>query len=133
MRRFISYWPVDPDLHYYSPRKELIEKAYTQLLGEDPRKGGHYFTVWAPRQTGKTWVMQETVQKINSSREYEIGILSMERAKNEINEKKFLKILIKKLALSHIKWVKWNLSRLPTINIVMPGGMEWWWLGGLGG
>ena len=76
MRRFISYWPVDPDLHYYSPRKELIEKAYTQLLGEDPRKGGHYFTVWAPRQTGKTWVMQETVQKINSSREYEIGILS---------------------------------------------------------
>ncbi|MDQ1353749.1 MAG: hypothetical protein QG657_4056, partial [Acidobacteriota bacterium] len=31
MRRFSSYGPVDPDLHYYAPRKELIDKAYAQL------------------------------------------------------------------------------------------------------
>ena len=97
MRRFTSYGPINPKLHYYMPRESLIEKAYANLIGEIPAEGGHYFTVWAPRQSGKTWIMQEAVKKINASGEYEIGILSMERAKNEKNEKKFLEILIKKL------------------------------------
>ena len=57
MRRFSSYGPVNPKLHYYAPRKELIEKAYTTLVGENPEEGGHYITVWAPRQYGKTWIM----------------------------------------------------------------------------
>ncbi|MCP4108110.1 MAG: hypothetical protein GY749_21615, partial [Desulfobacteraceae bacterium] len=55
MRKFSSYGPVDTDLHYYVPRKELVDRAYTQLKGVIPDKGGHYITVWAPRQTGKTW------------------------------------------------------------------------------
>ncbi len=57
MRRFSSYGPVDKRQHYYVPRKALIEKAYTQLMGHNPQRGGHYFTVWAPRQAGKTWIM----------------------------------------------------------------------------
>jgi len=57
MRKFSSYGPIDTDLEYYAPRKELIAKARTQLLGEDPQKGGHYITVWAPRQTGKSWTL----------------------------------------------------------------------------
>ena len=52
MRKFCSYGPVDTDLHYYVPRTELIEQALLQLRGEDPKKSGHYITVWAPRQTG---------------------------------------------------------------------------------
>jgi hypothetical protein len=103
MRRFSSYGPVDPEEHYYAPRKELIERAYNQLRGDNPQKGGHYFTVWAPRQTGKTWIMQEVVQKINPAQEYEIGILSLERAKDEENETKFLNILIKKLNAAFAK------------------------------
>lgn len=59
MRKFSSYGPIDTDLHYYAPRQALIEHAYGQLLGENPAKDGHYITVWAPRQTGKTWVMQQ--------------------------------------------------------------------------
>ena len=51
MRRFHSYGSIDTEEHYYAPRQELIEKAYTQLIGYNPQKGGHYFTVWAPRQT----------------------------------------------------------------------------------
>lgn len=97
MRRFHSYGPIDTEEHYYAPRKELLEQAYTQLTGENPKKGGHYITVWAPRQCGKTWMMQEVERKIKQTNEYEIGILSMERAKDEENETKFLSILIKKL------------------------------------
>ena len=66
MRRFCSYGPVDTELHYYVPRTELIEQALNQLVGEDPTKGGHYITVWAPRQTGKTWVMQQVEKEIRT-------------------------------------------------------------------
>jgi hypothetical protein len=97
MRRFFSYGPINNKLHYYAPRKELIEKAYIQLIGENPSEGGHYITVWASRQCGKTWVMQEVVRKITQNQEYEIGILSMERAKDVEDETKLLSILIKKL------------------------------------
>lgn len=64
MRWFSSYGPLDKDLHYYAPREGLIDRAYTQLTGEDPKKGGHYITVWAPRQTGKSWLMLEVMEKI---------------------------------------------------------------------
>ena len=60
MRKFWSYGPVNTNLHYYVPRTELIERALVQLIGEDPNEGGHYITVWAPRQAGKTWVMRRT-------------------------------------------------------------------------
>ena len=63
MRKFFSYGPIDIDLHYYAPRNTLFDKAYTQLIGENPEKGGHYVTAWAPRQTGKTWLMQQIVKK----------------------------------------------------------------------
>ncbi|MCU0286524.1 MAG: hypothetical protein MUF15_08990 [Acidobacteria bacterium] len=59
MRRFSSYGPINPKVHYYAPRKELIAGAYTKLMGENLSEDGHYITVWAPRQTGKTWVMQQ--------------------------------------------------------------------------
>jgi hypothetical protein len=38
-------WAVNIKLHYYAPREKLIEKAYTNLVGENPDEGGHYFTV----------------------------------------------------------------------------------------
>lgn len=97
MRRFTSYGPITPRMHYHAPRKELIDSAYTQLVGEETMEGGHYITVWAPRQCGKTWIMQEVVQKIKNKNEYEVGIISMEPAKEKKNEKKILDIFIKRL------------------------------------
>ncbi len=35
MRKFSSYGPVDKDLHFFAPRKELIEK-WIQLIGDNP-------------------------------------------------------------------------------------------------
>lgn len=63
MRRFHSYGPVDNEQHFCVARRELVERCTTQLIGH-PEKGGHYFTIWAPRQTGKTWLMRQVKQEI---------------------------------------------------------------------
>ena len=66
MRKFCSYGPLDTELHYYVPRETLVNQALTQLVGEKPEKGGHYITVWAPRQTGKTWIMNQVERRIRA-------------------------------------------------------------------
>ncbi len=81
MRTFSSYGPIDKDIHYHVPRKELIDNAYLQLIGEKPEKGGHFITIWAPRQAGKTWIMQQVVRKIRGQGDFEVAIISMQSAK----------------------------------------------------
>ncbi|ETX06958.1 MAG: hypothetical protein ETSY2_14050 [Candidatus Entotheonella gemina] len=71
MRTFSSYGPIDTDLHYYVPRTHLIERALSQLVGESPNKGGHYITVWAPRQCGKTWLMAQVLRRLWNDQQYE--------------------------------------------------------------
>ncbi|MCP4152051.1 MAG: AAA family ATPase, partial [bacterium] len=97
MRRFSSYGPIDPQEHYHVPRKDLIGKGLTQLIGEDPRKGGHYITVWAPRQCGKTWVMQEVVQEIKQKENYHVGIFSLESLKEEKDIEEILTEFVEKM------------------------------------
>jgi hypothetical protein len=63
MRYFSSYGPVDCQEHFCVPRIALIAKGVEQLIGKR-EKGGHYFTIWAPRQTGKTWLMRQIQQAI---------------------------------------------------------------------
>lgn len=78
MRRFHSYGSIDTEEHYYAPRKELIEIAYTQLIGYNPKKSGHYFTVWAPRQTGKTWIMQEILFRLKKDPRFHVLKINLE-------------------------------------------------------
>jgi hypothetical protein len=70
MRKFSSYGPVNTNLHYYAPRQALIEQALANLVGEDPGQGGHYITVWAPRQRGKTWIFQQVFRRLRSELPY---------------------------------------------------------------
>ncbi|MCP4402899.1 MAG: hypothetical protein GY801_37055 [bacterium] len=63
MRHFHSYGPVDCTQHFCVPRAELVEKCVDTIV-DDPVKGGHFFTIWAPRQAGKTWIMRQVVKKI---------------------------------------------------------------------
>ncbi|TGN99951.1 hypothetical protein PN36_30030 [Candidatus Thiomargarita nelsonii] len=63
MRQFCSYGPVDCQEHFCVQRQALIAKGVEQLIA-NPEKGGHYFTIWAPRQTGKTWLMRQLEQAI---------------------------------------------------------------------
>jgi len=48
MRKFKSYGYPDSDLHYIAPREQLIERAYHQLVGENPEKGG---SLWQTTRT----------------------------------------------------------------------------------
>lgn len=100
MRRFFSYGPVNDRIHYYAPRTELMKRGYTQLVGEVPEEGGHYITVWAPRQTGKTWMMLELVQQIQKTDEYQVGIISMQPAKKIKNETDLLEVFLDKMRIS---------------------------------
>ncbi len=68
MRTFSSYGPIDTSLYYYAPRKELLDLGYRQLIGNNPEKGGHYITIWAPRQTGKTWALNNIYAKIRNDK-----------------------------------------------------------------
>jgi hypothetical protein len=85
-------------LHYYAQREELIRSGYNNLVGENPTEGGCYINVWAPRQTGKSWLMQEVVQKVKQTNAYEIGIISLEPLKTEKNEKEIITLFIHKIA-----------------------------------
>ncbi len=71
MRKFSSYGPLNPKLHYYAPREALIELALTHLVGDIPAEGGHYITVWGPRQVGKTWLMQQALFRLQTETEYD--------------------------------------------------------------
>lgn len=97
MRKFSSYGAVSKKNHYYVPRTELINKAHLQLLGEDPDEGGHYITVWAPRQTGKSWLLLEVVERLQESDDYEVAILTMQSAKNIKTAEGVLKLLVTEL------------------------------------
>jgi hypothetical protein len=63
MRQFCSYGPVNCNAHFCVQRQTLIAQGLELLIGR-PDKGGHYFTIWAPRQTGKTWLMRRLKEEI---------------------------------------------------------------------
>ena len=79
MRHFRSYGPVDPSFHYCVDRRELVERCVAELVGE-PGEGGHFFTMWAPRQAGKTWIMRRAVEAIRARHgdRFRVGALSMQ-------------------------------------------------------
>ncbi|MEZ4660302.1 MAG: hypothetical protein R2911_22310, partial [Caldilineaceae bacterium] len=66
MRKFSSYGPIDTKLNYYVPRQALIDAAVGHLAGEDPTRGGHYITVWAPRQRGKSWILLQAMLQLRA-------------------------------------------------------------------
>ncbi|MBF0200781.1 MAG: hypothetical protein HQK66_05615, partial [Desulfamplus sp.] len=83
MRHFSSYGPVNHQEHFCVERNDLVKYCMNQLIGKTaekptgnptgqeigtPEKGGHYFTIWAPRQTGKTWLMHQVAGAIDKSR-----------------------------------------------------------------
>lgn len=75
MRHFCSYGPVDCHDHFCVQRQELIAQGIELLIGR-PDKGGHYFTIWAPRQTGKTWLMRRIKQDILQQYQEEFQVVN---------------------------------------------------------
>lgn len=106
MRKFSSYGPVDNELHYYVPRKRLIEKTARQLIGENPFKGGSYITVWASRQCGKTWIMREVLWKLKKDDRFNVVKLNLESLKAEKDPDKIVgciaDMIVKGLRLKNV-------------------------------
>jgi len=90
LRKFFSYGPVNCKLHFCVPRTQFIESALTQLVGENGEDFGHYFTVWAPRQTGKTWLMKRVKEEIEKryGDKFICGFMSMQGVVMEENSSK---------------------------------------------
>ena len=79
MRKFHSYGPIDSEEHYYVERKDLVDQCTNQLIG-NIKKGGHYFTIWGARQTGKTWLYRQSLERIKRQLgdQYIVGEISMQ-------------------------------------------------------
>jgi hypothetical protein len=79
MRHFSSYGPVDPSEHFCVERRELVESCVIQLVG-NLDKGGHFFTMWGPRQSGKTWLMGRTIAEVRAryGERFAVGHLQMQ-------------------------------------------------------
>ena len=100
MRQFNSYGPVDAHHHYYVPRRDLIEQLVDQLVGIS-EEGGHYFTLWAARQTGKTWLMRQAKAEVRQryGDQFTIYHFSLEKMRNmnygpqELDQKKLPSVL----------------------------------------
>jgi len=77
MRRFHSYGPVNARNHFAVPRTDLVNQCLNSLIGSDSdNESGHYFTTWAPRQTGKTWLTRQVVHEIKARYPDQYEILS---------------------------------------------------------
>ena len=86
MRKFSSYGPIDTELNYYVPRQSLIDDAVNHLVGEDPARGGRYITVWAPRQRGKSWILQQAMWQLRGDPRYagfDVLKINLEHLKQE--------------------------------------------------
>ncbi len=79
MRRFHSYGPVQSTKHYCVKRASLVEQCVANLRG-DVENEGHYFTIWAARQTGKTWLMREARRVLEEqySEKFDVFVWSAE-------------------------------------------------------
>lgn len=65
MREFNTSGPNNPDIHYTVMREALIEKALAQIAHPADPKGGRYFTLYAPRQTGKTTFVEQLMRRLD--------------------------------------------------------------------
>jgi hypothetical protein len=97
MRRFSSYGPIDKEVHYYAPREELIDFAYKQLMGDNPQKSGHYITVWAPRQCGKTWTMQQILFRLQEDPRFDVLKINLEHLKYETDASLIMNIIAREI------------------------------------
>ena len=85
MRTFSSYGPPDAEINFTAPRFELIQNIRKLLIGEQPEKEGHYITVWAPRQTGKTWVLNEVLFTLMEDERFHAVKINLEVLKQITN------------------------------------------------
>jgi len=92
MRYFNTSGPNIPQKHYTIQRTELINKGINLVKDE------RYFTIWAPRQTGKSTYFRQLAKELEKEN-YKVAHINFENYKN-LPQSSFLKrfhIELKKL------------------------------------
>jgi predicted AAA+ superfamily ATPase len=62
MREFNTSGANNPDIHFTVMREAQLQQALEQIIRPEDPKGGRYFTLYAPRQTGKTTFVEQLVK-----------------------------------------------------------------------
>ncbi len=72
--------PVEAKANFGVERRELVAQCVAQLIGAPEETGGHFFTIWGARQTGKTWIMRQAIAAIRAKYgdKFIVAKLSME-------------------------------------------------------
>jgi hypothetical protein len=114
MRRFHSYGPVDCEEHFCVPRTDLVDRCVSQMTGH-LEKGGHYFTLWSPRQCGKTWLMRQAALKIEADcpGRFTIGMISLQGVMMEPDEPE--EAILKRLPLLFLESFNMKLDDPPVV------------------
>ncbi|MCI0693350.1 AAA-like domain-containing protein [candidate division KSB1 bacterium] len=95
MREFNTSGPNNPDIHFTVMREALLQKALEQITRPADPKGGRYFTLYAPRQTGKTTFVEQLMKRLGR-RQYFPAMISFE-ALSGLEESTFYRELGKRL------------------------------------
>ncbi|MFZ1627528.1 MAG: AAA-like domain-containing protein, partial [Anaerolineae bacterium] len=72
MRYFNTYGPVNEKEHYVVPRRELLDMLTEQV------SAGSYFTVFAPRQMGKTTLLRQLTERLQAQSNYLVVVLNFQ-------------------------------------------------------
>ncbi|TGO02902.1 hypothetical protein PN36_16850, partial [Candidatus Thiomargarita nelsonii] len=76
MRYFNTYGPVEETQHYIVSRSELLATLVTEI------EQGSYFTIYAPRQMGKTTILQRLEKILLTQKTYLPLTFSFESSEN---------------------------------------------------
>ncbi len=114
MRKFHSYGPVNCRHHFCVPRTELVQRCVEQLVGT-PDEGGHFFTIWSPRQCGKTWLMRQAAKHIETAcpGRFTCGMMSVQGVMMKPEEPE--EAILKRLPLLFIEAFNMKLDDPPVV------------------
>lgn len=95
MREFNTSGPNNPDIHYTVMREELVQKALAQIAHSADPKGGRYFTLYAPRQTGKTTFVEQLMRRLDRQQFFPalISFEALAGAEEPVFYREFAKLL----------------------------------------
>jgi type II secretory pathway predicted ATPase ExeA len=106
MRYFNTSGPCDPDRHYTVMREALVAK------GKEMAERGRYFTIFAPRQAGKTTYFQLLLQKLREEHIYTPIWISLEHMKMYSREEFYQGIAVQ----FKEEFSEYNLELAPSIH-----------------
>ena len=107
MRQFSSYGLINKKNHYFVDRKPLITKII-KILSLDNPESSNILTVCAPRQYGKTWIMNAVVERLMKNNHLHIVMLNLKHLKMHNN----INLVVQSIAAEIIRLLKLKLKNI---------------------